>query len=98
MDFPANTNVEGILWPPVPVKQAARRLGGLFQLEQSQWWPENDLVRHQFDQLNVLLRYARANVPYYQEAFAALPEDLWFNAERTKVYTVSMGSGGHRLV
>lgn len=59
--------IPGIEWPALPGNQGVGRLATLFQLEQSQWWPEEKLKTFQFKQLTTLLRHAIENVPYYQQ-------------------------------
>lgn len=62
-----NSVVDGIKWPGLPSLMAAGRLGGLFQIEQSQWWSQEKLRQYQFRQINTLLKHCVANVPYYRE-------------------------------
>ena len=81
MDLPVNSTVEGIVWPAVPTRQAANRLGTLFQLEQSQWWPVHELQRFQFRQLNFLIRYAKQYVPYYRDALSGISVNQLFDSE-----------------
>lgn len=38
-----------------------------FQLEQSQWWTPEEILRHQFAQLAQVLAHAYATVPYYKD-------------------------------
>lgn len=52
-------------WPAVAARADARLLSLQFQFEQSQWWPEEHLRRHQFMQLEALLDHARRHVPFY---------------------------------
>ena len=42
-------------------------LSVLFQIENSQWWPADEIRRHQFKQLKPLLGYAIQHVPYYRD-------------------------------
>jgi phenylacetate-CoA ligase len=67
MDMPIISTVEGIAWPALPSLVGAGRLAVLFQLEQSQWWPEQKLRKHQFRQIESLLRHCIQHVPFYQE-------------------------------
>ena len=57
----------GLDWPAIPGANGNIMLGLLFQLEQSQWWPAEKLQAQQFRQAGQLLRYARAQVPFYRE-------------------------------
>ena len=54
--------VAGIGWPGVPSDPGAHLAALLFQLERSQWLPEERLRERQLDQLRHLLRHARATV------------------------------------
>lgn len=66
------TAVEGIAWPAILPDAGAHLLAINFQLERSQWWPDDVLRRHQLKQLRELLRHAVKVVPYYhQEAYRA---------------------------
>jgi phenylacetate-CoA ligase len=53
--------MEGIGWPAVPGHEGASLLAVLFQLEQSQWWPEEKLRAHQIRQAEELCKFARRN-------------------------------------
>jgi phenylacetate-CoA ligase len=64
------SSVRDILWPAVVVGAGATALGVAIQLEQSQWWSAEELLAHQFRQLAVLLRHARATVPFYRQCLA----------------------------
>ena len=39
-----------------------------WQLDQSQWWPRERLIEHQFRQIRQLVAHAVAQVPYYKSA------------------------------
>ena len=67
MDIPIKTTVQGVDWPALPSPAGACRLAALFQLEQSQWWSEQKLRKHQFTQIDALLRYSVEHVPYYRK-------------------------------
>lgn len=83
MEMPISTSVQGIDWPALPVSAGAGRLATLFQLEQSQWWPEEKIRKYQFYQIEALLRHCVSNVPYYQELLDKsitsrhLSEEVW---------------------
>lgn len=64
--------VPGIDWPALPGAQGAALLAILFQLDQSQWWPEERLRHAQRRQLAALLAHARDQVPFYRNR---LPRD-----------------------
>jgi phenylacetate-CoA ligase len=81
-----NSAIGGIAWPGIPAANGASLLAILFQLEQTQWWAPQDLLRRQRDQLQALLAHARAHVPFYRERlrdFGGLPADGdWLEAWR----------------
>jgi len=55
------------------------------QFEASQWWPPEQMQRHQFHRLAVLLQHAFETVPFYRDRLAVvgyqpgdtIDEDLW---------------------
>ncbi len=57
----------GIAWPAVPAASGATLLAILFQLEQTQWWPQERLAHAQRRQLSALLAHARDQVPFYRD-------------------------------
>lgn len=62
------SSIDGLTWPGLPGGAAGKVLVALlYQLEQSQWWPPEALLEHQFRQLRVVLRYAYQTVPFYRE-------------------------------
>ena len=65
------STISGVAWPAVPDAKAASMLALLYQLDQSQWWPPEDLRAAQFGQLALLLAHAAATVPLYRERLAA---------------------------
>lgn len=65
--FSINSTVDGIAWPGIPAPNGASLLAVLFQLEQTQWWEPEELLRAQREQLKALLAHARAHVPFYRE-------------------------------
>ncbi|MEE8272768.1 MAG: hypothetical protein V3R98_13720, partial [Alphaproteobacteria bacterium] len=82
--LPFESAIDGIGWPAVPGQRATAMLAILFQLEQSQWWPVDELHRRQMQQLGRLLTHALATVPFYRDRLAGvdfakdgapLPED-----------------------
>ncbi|MBX3663338.1 MAG: phenylacetate--CoA ligase family protein [Burkholderiales bacterium] len=66
------SSLDGILWPALPGGEGARMLALQFQLAQSERWPAQMLRAAQFAQLTLLLRHARASVPFYRERLAGL--------------------------
>ncbi|VAV85124.1 hypothetical protein MNBD_DELTA01-222 [hydrothermal vent metagenome] len=61
------TSVSGIHWPALPGASASSMLALLYQLEQSQWLPEEELRHQQFRQLATLLGHAYETVPFYRK-------------------------------
>jgi len=94
---------EGILWPTFPGRNASVILAILFQIEQTQWLPEDRIRARQFDQLAALLSHAKATVPFYRDHLAGLPEkldgtvlrDLWPELPRLRRHEVQ--EAGDRL-
>ncbi len=71
MTLPPRSIVPGIVWPAVPDVGTATVLALLWQLEQSQWWPVDQLRQHQQTQLAGVLHHAATTTPHYQASFAA---------------------------
>lgn len=67
--------VGGIDWPAIGSDAAAHLLSLLYQFENTQWLAETRLEELQLMQLRVLLRHARASVPYYSHALQGLEID-----------------------
>ena len=61
-----------MLWPAVPVVEHARILALQYQLERTQWWSRETLVRHQHRQLERLVRHAARTVPFYRDRLAVI--------------------------
>jgi len=47
------------------------------QLNHSQWWPPEQIARYQTRQLALLLRHARAHVPFYRDRTAYQSNNSW---------------------
>jgi phenylacetate-CoA ligase len=83
VEIPIISSVEGIDWPALPSATAATRLAALFQIEQTQWWPQEKIRKQQFRQINALLRHCVQHVPYYREVLGShiagqvVDEALW---------------------
>jgi phenylacetate-CoA ligase len=67
---------DDIAWPAPVVGKQATYLGLQFQLEQSQWWSEDELVSAQLKQLSLLLQHAVNTVPYYKKCYSKIPFDF----------------------
>ena len=63
--------VDGVLWPALPSQRGAALLALLFQLDETQWWPEERLIDHQLMQSKALLDHAWETVPYYRMRLGA---------------------------
>lgn len=63
--------VPGIHWPALPDPNASAMLAVQYQLNQSQWLPENILQERQSIQLRAILAHAFDSVPHYKEHFIA---------------------------
>ncbi len=59
--------VAGIHWPALPGAGASSMLALLYQLEQSQWLPEEEIKHQQYRQLATLLGHAYATIPFYRK-------------------------------
>ena len=63
--------VPGIVWPAIPSDRNAQAFAILAQLEMSQWWPPEILMRQQLRQATQLVSFAARTVPFYRERLAA---------------------------
>lgn len=68
--------IEGITWPGIPAGNGGAMLSILFQLEQSQWWPEGRILQYQRRQLSQLLRHSAERVPFYRDRLRGGLADL----------------------
>ena len=59
-------HIAGNVWPAVPSRTGALLLAILYQLERTQWWSADQLIKHQLFQLNELLKHAHDTVPFYR--------------------------------
>ncbi|HEX2250254.1 MAG TPA: AMP-binding protein [Gemmatimonadales bacterium] len=82
-----NSALQGITWPGIPAANGAAVLSILFQLERSQWWTSDQILAHQREQLDTLLKHARAHVPFYRERLKGIGSldagEPWLNTWRT---------------
>jgi len=60
----------GVVWPALSDEHSARILALQYQLEQSQWWPQQKILDLQMQQFLQVFRHAVATVPYYRQRFA----------------------------
>jgi phenylacetate-CoA ligase len=63
------SSISEFIWPGIPSGAGATLMGLQFQLEQSQWWPQETLAAMQSRQLQCLLQHAYQTVPYYNRVF-----------------------------
>jgi len=68
--------LDNIVWPAVVGGKQTMYLAMLFQMEQSQWWSEDELVSAQLGQLSLLLQHAVTTVPYYKKRYSEIPFDF----------------------
>jgi len=61
-----------IVWPAFSTGSAASVLGLQFQLQQSQWWTQEQLASLQLKQLALLLSHAKSHVPFFRERLQGL--------------------------
>lgn len=61
--------VHSLQFPAFTGPEQTQQLALQFQLQNTQWWTAEEIKRHQFNQLNVVLRHAVQTVPYYTELF-----------------------------
>lgn len=66
--------VPGIVWPAMPGGRSASVFAVVAQLELSQWWSPEALVRQQLRQATELVTYAARNVPFYRDRLARFQE------------------------
>jgi phenylacetate-CoA ligase len=64
--FVPKSFVPGIVWPAFAAGKAAQHLALAFQLQQSQWWSPEDLLRVQLVQVRELLIHAERTVEHYR--------------------------------
>jgi hypothetical protein len=57
------SSISEFIWPGIPSGAAATLMGLQFQLEQSQWWPQETLAALQSRQLQCLLQHAYQPFP-----------------------------------
>lgn len=63
------TMLPEIIWPAIPTAYSSSLLAVVFQLEQSQWWPADQLAAVQYRQLAPLVEHAYRTVPFYRQRF-----------------------------
>ena len=71
-DWPAmQSRLPGVVWPAVPGQQGIILAALLTQLEQSQWWPADEIEQAQMRQLSVLAAHAQRHSRFHAERLAA---------------------------
>jgi len=70
------STLDEVVWPAIVGGRQAMHLSLLFQMEQSQWWSEEELASVQLEQLSVLLQHAVKTVPYYKKRYGGIPFDF----------------------
>lgn len=61
--------ISDIQWPAIPSPGAASMLAMQYQLDQSQWWNQAQLLSHQLPQLAPLILHAYRTVPFYRDHY-----------------------------
>ena len=61
------SHVDDIRWPAIPEPIGATTLALLFQLERTQWWHPEEVLRWQLLQLGALLSHAHRTTPFYRD-------------------------------
>lgn len=63
---PLRSLLTGVTWPAMPTERGATLLALLSQLDDSQWWPGEQLLEQQLAQIARLLRHACDSTAYYR--------------------------------
>jgi len=63
------SRIHGIHWPAIGDASAALDMSIQYQLEQSQWWSPEELLKRQFEQLGDLLNHTYKTVPFYRNLY-----------------------------
>src|SRR6188768_3333465 len=66
------TAAEGLLWPAMPGRAGAELLAQLYQLEQTQYFPQSLLKLRQLQQFAQLARHAAETSEFYAERFRSV--------------------------
>jgi len=66
------SQVDSVAFPALHQIKGALLLATMKQLDESQWWPVEQLHQAQLEQLGILIRHAVATVPYYQQKLAGI--------------------------
>ncbi len=61
------SDIQGLIWPPLPDWRGALIVSFLQQFECSQWWSAEQLEACQFKQIKLLVEHFRNTSPYYRE-------------------------------
>jgi len=63
------TSFEEIHWPAIPNQLSSNKLALQYQLDESQWWTHDKLLKYQLEQLNLVFQHALKTVPFYTELY-----------------------------
>lgn len=66
------SRIGAIDWPQIPDPVASGVAALLYQFEQSQWWPAEDLAERQWRQASLLLRHAYATTSFFRDLYDRL--------------------------
>lgn len=64
--FRLRNQITGVAWPPVPNPWAAGVIGMLYQMDQTQWWPIEDMRARQLAQSSIVLKHAYSTTAFYR--------------------------------
>ncbi len=64
------SNVKGVVWPGIPGGEAGTLSALMFQLEQTQYLPPDELFGQQRRQLETMFVHAAETIPFYADRFA----------------------------
>jgi phenylacetate-CoA ligase len=65
--YPLRSSLEGITFPSIVNNEASQLLSILYQLDQTQWLSESELLEHQFKQLRPLLIHGYHTTNFYKK-------------------------------
>jgi len=61
------SGISDLRWPALPVAEAARMLALQYQLARTERWAPENLLAHQFAQLDQLVAHCHRTMPFYRE-------------------------------
>jgi len=79
--FFAQSAIPGNIFPVIPNQDGARKLAAQLQLEYTQWLGPEKLLENQFEQLDLVLKHAWQESPYYKKSM----DNAGFNPHSEKI-------------